>query len=158
MDFRKTLEKYRSVTIPACVACVLVAVIVAYATLGGRGGNLPGKVYFTVDDGATWFAASRDKLPPFQEKGRDAVRVHVFNCDGNTVPGYLERLSASAHETLTKARGDPEALRKAQILLYTGTEVKALKGDKWVPRNSPEGRNISMVPCQNAVNPEEIFP
>src|SRR5688572_24351679 len=131
----------------------------------GNSPNLtPPRLYYTVHDGKTWFDEEANKIPPFDHKGAQAVRVYVFKCgaDGKPFPGYMERYTADAAKKLAElSKGgtdDPMAIEQVQM---TGVEIKKAGGPKWVLRHTAEGEKImSDVKCPDGTttNLEPISP
>lgn len=99
---------------------------------GNRRGRNIAAGYFTVDDGATWFADSLDQIPPFTKDGKEAVRAYIFRCGkGKPFVAYLERYRPEAkkliEEARMKARQNPEAPPDPALhakLMGGGVEVK----------------------------------
>lgn len=62
----------------------------------------PGQeLYFTNDDGKTWFADRWDRATPFDKDGKEAVCATVYDCNGKTFVAYMTRLT-------------PDSIKKAQ--------------------------------------------
>lgn len=117
--------------------------------------EIPGPItelYYTTDDGKTWFADKAELQPPFDKDGKEAVRVYIFTCDERktTFVGYMERLTPEAKKKAEalqkKAETDPSAMADLDMLLQEGVEVKK-PGGKWVKRNTEAGDKIIMVTC-----------
>lgn len=71
----------------------------------GRRGRVITLGYFTVDDGATWFADNIEQIPPFMKDGKEAVRAYIFKCgDAKPFVAYLERYTPEAKKMLEEAR------------------------------------------------------
>jgi hypothetical protein len=93
----------------------------------GERPKLAHKVFFTTDDGKTWFADEADKIPPFEKDGKPAYRVYVYRCgDGKPFVSHLERYTPEAKKLLEEGRannrlGDPDLLEK---IFMNGIEVK----------------------------------
>jgi len=86
-----------------------------------------GKLFFTHDDGKTWFAAPADARVPFTHEGKLAYRAHVFSVDGGKTPfvAYLSKYSPIAGETLVRR---PGVTIWAPVSSATGADVLAVKG------------------------------
>jgi hypothetical protein len=113
------------------------------------------RVFYTIDDGKTYFADSEGKLPPFDLPNGVAVRAHVFNGGSGPFVGYLERFSPEARTVITRvgeaARtakpGDkpPPELAKVADAQRNGRQVKRPKDTAWVSINSAAGQTITRV-------------
>jgi hypothetical protein len=107
MGLRQRLNEDRRVSagIAAVVVVVAVASIVIQVLAGRR--RFPSRLpdaFFSADDGRTFFAAGSDNVPPFDYKGRPAVRAYVYECDGKRFVGYLERYTPEAHQVMLDER------------------------------------------------------
>lgn len=115
---------------------VLVALLVMWSpwkadpTVAGA----TGKSFFSVDDGATWFADDAAKIAPFMHDGKEAARVYVFRY-GNDKPfvNHLERFKPAAKKFLEDLHspshlGPPDVAALKDTGL-SGREVKR-PGDK----------------------------
>lgn len=146
MGIRETLNKNPSITTGVTIGIIVVALIaIIWQAMGNRPNLKPPRIYYTTDEGKSWFDEEASKIPPFDHKGGQAVRVYVYKCgtDGKPFAGYLERYTADAAkkmEALTKGgTDDPMALEQIQT---NGIEVKKVGGPKWIMRNTPEGEKI----------------
>jgi hypothetical protein len=138
------------------VGVALVAIAVAWiawtmtADAGSDAARAQPKGWFTVDDGATWFADLATKSPPFQTAdGKTAVKAVVFKCGhGKTFVAYLERLTPAA-QLATQPPKDGKANPYAgQMAFYEGgTQVKAPKTGSWVSVNDPAATKIITPVC-----------
>ena len=54
------------------------------------------QVFFTDDDGKTWFPDDAKRVPPFDRNGKPAVRAHVYKCGGKTFVNHMERYTPEA--------------------------------------------------------------
>jgi hypothetical protein len=73
---------------------LIVLVLVLMVMYLRSGGALPPRgmqVYFTVDDGKTYFSADRTNIAPWTSDGKEAVRCHVFKCNDQLFVGYLTK-------------------------------------------------------------------
>lgn len=106
------------------------------------------KVYYTVDDGRTWFADDSGKPLPFDHNGQMAVRCFVFKCSTSApFVGYLE--------TLTKA-SDPSSVSSGAAVL-----VKKPGARDWAPIYSRDGLEITgdiRCPDGSGERPQPVSP
>jgi hypothetical protein len=178
MGIRETLNQNPQIATAGTIGIIVVALsIICYQLVCTGGGAVQSgvnKLYFTSDDGATWFADDASKLPPFDKDGKQAVRSYVFTCDGGRTKfvGYLERYSPAAAEQIKKLRdqsaaapsgapsGGPSgggpggggpgneafaARMSLQSAMQSGIEVKR-PGDKdWRSISHPEAQQKTMA-------------
>jgi hypothetical protein len=97
MGLRESLNENKAVVGGAAAGIVVLAVAFIVYRLSGfdeRPTERPNQAWFTVDDGATYFADDIHKEAPFQTaEGKTAVRAHVYKCgdDGQPFVNHLER-------------------------------------------------------------------
>jgi hypothetical protein len=127
-------------------AIVLIAVVALAYQLRAGGGPAPlgsGEVYFSVDDGKTWFAHDAAKLPPFTHEGKQAVRAYVYDCgDGKPFVNHLERYTPQAQkvmaglrEKVAESKGAPPVMAGVQQAAVDGRELKRPGDKEWVRSN-----------------------
>lgn len=140
---------------------VIVGLTVIALQLPGRSAPTGhAQVFFTVDDGKTWFADSASKIPPFDKDGQPAVRAYVYRCpDGTKFVNYLERFRPDAKRAVEEAsKLDPNAkgppnIGAAQAAYIGGREVKRPGDAKWIGTgNFREAAKITAVKCPDGSN------
>jgi hypothetical protein len=99
------------------------------------------RLYFTTDDGKTWFPLDAANRPPFVHDGKPAVRAHVFSTDGGKTGfcAYMSKFTPISPDPLIKQPGDP----------------------RWHPANTPDADFILTVKTpKNAApgKPVEVYP
>jgi hypothetical protein len=64
-------------------------------------------LFFTTDDGKTFFPLAATNRPPFVHEGKPAYQAHVYSCDGGKTAfvGYLSKFSPIADEPLIRTPG-----------------------------------------------------
>jgi hypothetical protein len=157
MGIRQTLGEKKKLGIAvAALAVVLGAVAVGYqvSAMGPARPTAP-QTFYTVDDGKTLFADSTELLPPFDHKGKQAVRAYVYECDGKRFVAYLERFTDQAKRMVkelddavknAKPGGKPPAnLGELTNARRFGREVKRPGDAKWVNIGSKEGLKVMSV-------------
>jgi hypothetical protein len=129
----------------ASVAITLGAFIFIFrASMSGGRPGIPNEAYYSIDDGATFFADSNTLVPPFEYDGKQAVKAQVYSCGQTKFVGYLIRYTPAAKSQLEAANGvGVGAIRAA------GTEIKAaLTGDQgWINSNARGANGIYAVRC-----------
>ena len=108
------------------------------------------RAYYSVDDGATYFADAEEKLAPFDHDGKEAVRAYVYQCDGKPFVAYLERynkdgLAAEAAKTASPG-GRPDA-RQMSFLMAKGRDVKRPGDAKWINKGAKEAADVIRPRC-----------
>ncbi len=113
-------------------------------------------MYYTSDDGKTYFADDASKVTPFDKDGKEAVRCYVFKCaDGKPFVAYLERLEKTSKEKYNAARQQAkkgEMVIDLELIQMEGMEIKKPGDAKWTKRISAEGDRISQVNCPDGNN------
>ena len=94
--------------------------------------------YYTIDDGKSWFRDDPQKVTPFEYKGKQAVRAHVFRGpDGKEFVGYLSRLTPRAADVIRKVQQrkptDPPPTPAEMGVAQGGREYKRPGDAAWVP-------------------------
>jgi len=151
----------------------LLAVVGLFLLLRGRGGEPNAasgdgpridKAWFTTDDGKTWFADDKRKLPPFDHDGKPAVRCWVYSCDGDKAPfaAYLERFEPRAKQRLDTLTASKDSARTAaageiEQLISNGLEVKKPGAGSWIPAASAAALTIRQPVCpSNPTKPAQL--
>ncbi len=170
MGIRETLNQNPAITTGVTIGIIVIALgFIGWQVLSGDGApSAVTKMYYTVDDGATYFADDANKLSPFDHEGKPAVRCYVFTCDKkkSQFVAYLERLTPEAQKKMAAAL---EAQKKAvptapganvpgpfgpetDFIAQEGTEVKKPGAPKWFKRNSVEGEKAVQPSCPDGKN------
>lgn len=165
MSFRQFVNRNPSIMIGVVVVVVLVAGYVLYSQFAPRGSGAVGgnKAYYSVDDGKTFFADSRDKIPPFDYNGQEAVRADVVKCgDGEPYVAYLYKYQAKYKQVLEQVRTDPSQVAPAdRPLMVTADSAGMLRkkpGEKnWAPYNAMGNPTIA-VKCPDGNNAVVVRP
>ena len=92
MGIRQTLNDNPVVTTSVTGVIILAAIFFLFRSScsgpgGGGDGRVPTKLYYTIDDGATYFPDEATKIPPFTHQGKPAYRVLVYKCPDGTTDG-----------------------------------------------------------------------
>jgi hypothetical protein len=145
---RTLLHKRPMVTV---VVCVLVVGSLIYF-FGGFGRGPKGKyqsgdVFFTADDGATYSPADNWQMPPHVDpSGKEWVRARVFQCNGKTSVGYLEKYTPRAYARLMQAENHGQ-LNGLMNEMPGELLVKRPLTGNWVFINSEEGAAVRNIRC-----------
>ena len=153
MESKALIANHRNAVLGAGAAAVLLVGALAWQLTSsgstGGGGSSAAQAFYTTDDGATYFAAPADLIPPADWNGKTAVKAIVFQSGGKKLVGYMERFTPEAKSALAAARGtkagDPATASAAQAL-GSGVEVKKPgAGNKWVSRRSAAAADVLNV-------------
>ena len=144
MGVRESIERHRGWAAGIAAVGILAAAVFAFRASASSPVTAAkaAQGYYTVDDGASFFEAPADLVPPFEHHGKTAVRAAVFTCDGGTTKfvGYLERYPATAKQQIEAAQqalkgGDQQVSPPAAA--FAQVEVKKPgAGGKWVARSA----------------------
>jgi hypothetical protein len=163
VGIRETLNKNPSITTGVTIGIIVIAIAaIVWQMMSGRPNINNIQSFYTVDDGATWFADKAIKNPPFDHDGQQAVRCYVFKCGdkGKEFVGYMERFTSDALKKMEDAKAHPDNSDPMLMedLYTTGMEVKRPGNGKWVLRTNPEADRIqSEVKCPDG-STENILP
>jgi hypothetical protein len=170
VGIRETLNENPRLTTGITIGIIVVVLgFIVWQIKGGlsstpEGGGSSGgtKVYFSDDDGQTYFADDAAKVPPFDHGGKQAVRAHVVKCDGKTFVNYLERFTPEGKKKMEAMGGKPPAGDPTAMdsIRNTGMEVKR-PGDKdWLRASASDPRygEITRWKCKDFETAQELVP
>jgi hypothetical protein len=105
------------------------------------------RVFFSDDDGKSWFPDQPNKVPPFSHSGKEAARAFVYKNNGQPFVAYLQKFTKPVASKMSSNQpiGDAD--------LMAGTLVKRPGETEWTPSNDPRAAGI-MNP-KNPKNPGE---
>lgn len=137
----------------AVVGVALVSIVVQVMATRHRPPTAAPKIYYSDDDGKTYFAASSDLVPPFDHNGNQAVRAYIFQCPGGKpFVGYLERYAPKAHDAIVAGHRTANLERFGRDLKRPGDVNWTKSGDLAVENK------IENVTCPDGGTPELIDP
>src|SRR5579862_9516141 len=93
MSIREGLNSKRSAGTAVAVLCLLLAAWAIYRELRPEGPVRETQVYYSDDDGVTWFSDSPSLIPPFDHNGKEAVRCFLSKVDLKPSVAYLRKCS-----------------------------------------------------------------
>jgi hypothetical protein len=141
---------------------IIIALVLLVAAGGITYWNMSGKagpetttgVYFYDLSKGELFAASSDKVPPFQRGGGSAVRAHVFVCaaGGEQFIGFLEKFGPQAQGMIqgllknTKMGSPEQLIAQGQIPADQHLVASPDAPQEWHPAGSQQGRRITAAP------------
>jgi hypothetical protein len=156
MGIREKLDQHQKLVTIISGAVLLVAVVMIAVQMFGAGDDptQAQRAYFTVDDGATFFVDSAEKIAPFEHNGKTAYGAIVYRCDdGKKFVGALERYTPEAKAWLDSFyAAKPSERDYGMREVYRADKAKQVKkvgtGDtSWVSLESRAGRAITRVKC-----------
>jgi hypothetical protein len=156
VDVRAAIEKHKPWVVAASIAVIAVCLFAARKAY--RGEELPGaidRVYFSDDEGKTYFAAGIENGVDFIHEGKHAYRAYIFRCDsGKPFVGYLGR-RAGGHGDAAGATDSSQVGNSSAAA--GGIEIRKPGEAKWVALNSVEGQAIVRSLCQSG-NLDSVLP
>ena len=157
MGVRDWLGEHQRITLGFVTIVVVIAVgYGVYSVMGNRPAfqsKLP-SLFYTIDDGKTFFVAGSENVPPFDYKGQPAVHAIVFECNGKRFVGYLERYTPAARKAILENRATPQTE-------VAGRELKKPGDTKWVKSNDFAAvARVTDVQCPDGQGgtPEQVGP
>jgi len=168
VGIRETLNQNPGLTTGVTAGIIILAlVLIIWSNLSGGGsasnGGSVSKLYYSDDDGKTWYADDVSKVPPYDHNGKQAVRAHVYKCkDGKLFVGYLEELNSDYRTKLEKAKSAPGG-RGALLedAMIGGMEFKKPgPNNKWVRQMTPDAQKVLDVTCPDGSREtlEQVIP
>jgi hypothetical protein len=120
--------------------------------------------WYSVDNGATWFQDSAERIPPFEHEGKQAVRLHLYSCDDGktTFVGYLQKLPEEVFKKYRDKGIDPAKVDDDELAADSGWLVKRPADTDWVSSKGG-GQAYQAVTVVHSPNgqpgtPVEVFP
>ena len=152
----------------AIVMSVCVVATVGYAAFVASGGStgsasLPSQMYFSADDGKTYFADDSARIPPFDHYGKQAHLAGVFRCPGKQpFVAYVLRYSPEGAAELAKI---PASLRisadpAVNAIKASTAEAKRPGAKAWTPATADAFGALLVPACPHghAEVPEQVLP
>ncbi len=143
MSIREMLNRNAATAKAVALAlCVLGVGAIGYQAMSAGPAERPvtDEAFFTVDEGATWFADEADKLSGFEHEGKPAYRAHVYRpVGGEPFVGYIERLTPEARSKLEGLSPNPKDRDQSAVnaILLTGREIKKPGDTRWLKATDP---------------------
>ena len=169
MHIRDWLRAHPSAATGIAAGALVVAVVLMLLQIRGSGAPEPevqDQIYYSADDGASFFPAQRQQSPIKTEDGRTAVKAHVYKClecEGTPLfINHLERHAAQGAATQPSAdepagptvpyQNYKEATQ--MVRAYSAIQVKKPQQRQWVPAGTANATAIMTGRCPvNANHP-----
>jgi len=152
MDIREKVNQNPGIAIGSACAVIIVAIGIAVLQLRGSSvteqAAVSGKLFFTTDDGKTWFSDDTKNIPPYAKDGKEAVRAYVYQAgNGTKFVGFLERYSPAGKKALEAVIARPEALAAGDPFLEAAGQLQWKKpGDaNWIDADDPRVEAVMKV-------------
>jgi hypothetical protein len=117
MGVRESLNENKRLGLGVATGVVVVGLaIISFQVFGGsKGGGIdqPTQVFYTDDNGKTFFKDDVYKVSPFDRSGKKAYRAEVFQCDdGKQFVGLIYRHNALGRKAMEEylAKGADDRL------------------------------------------------
>jgi hypothetical protein len=169
MGIRERLRQKPSLAAAAAVLFLVVAAVIVARTYWPEKKADLDQALYTDDDGQTWFADSKFRVPPFDHNGKQAVVAQVYSyADGKKqFCAYLARFTPEAKRQLeaaladAKRRGQPPGsvgLYRDRGFMSRGTEVK-LPGPNgpWIPFSDPKALAVFSIHSPDGSEADQVF-
>lgn len=172
MSLRETLNK-RPILTAGIVLCMVGSAVglMLWPESRPEAPPRPTQMYFSTDDGKTWFGDDVRKIAPFEKDGKQAVLVHLYRCGkGEPFVGYLERMTPEAKRIRERreaamasggagaAQGPHAKTMTDGLAIAQGVEVKRPGEAQWVRMLSPAGQQIRAAKCPEGGEPQPVLP
>lgn len=158
MSLREAINRRPAVAKALALSLLFVATaLIVYqlrADAGARREPIT-EAFYSVDDGATYFADDVNKVSGFDHAGRPAYRAYVFrNGDGEPFVGYLERYAPEVRAELVKRTAEAGAAAPGAAGVPARAQTKALvkarqvkkPGDAdWVAADDPQVSRVLAI-------------
>lgn len=156
MGIRETLNKNPAITTAGTIVIILLALgVITWEMLPKSSVKLAAGVYYTDDDGQTWFPDLMSKTPPFDHGGKTAVQAWVFSCPGKAPwVAYLQKYTDDMKATLD----DPNHSEIGDSELRSNTLVKKPGDTEWQTASSTKGQALTKVTCPDGSPAPGVFP
>ncbi|HEY8665465.1 MAG TPA: hypothetical protein VIL86_02310 [Tepidisphaeraceae bacterium] len=171
MGIREKLNENPAITTGATAGIIIIALIfIIWSVKGPSVPNAPTKAYYTIDDGASYFADDIQKIAPFDHDGKQAVRCYVWKCKGGKpFISHLEKYTDEAKKQIEEAmkqmpqgpNGKSPAGPMPMMMIestMTGKLVKKPGKGEWLNQVAPEAQEVTKLQCPDGGSMETIEP
>jgi hypothetical protein len=169
MEIRRAIQGKPVVGAGIGVFCILLAgLIIAKQFWPEKKANLS-QVFYSDDDGRTWFRDSVYLAPPFDHNGKEAVIAEIYSYDDGSKEfcGYLAKYTPAAKARLEHALADAQkagqplgsvALYRDPSFVGSGTLVKKPgSGNSWVTFSDPRSIDVRTVRAPDGTVVDQVF-
>ena len=116
------------------------------------------RVYYTTDDGQSWFVDDAKRVPPFSKDGKEAVKACVFRTGLGRPPfvGFLVRYTPEGKKRLENALAEGIKLDPAE--LAEQREFKRVGVETWLKLSDDGAGWRKGIIGPDGKPAEEVFP
>lgn len=154
MSIRALANKNPAIIIAGIVLCLGIC---GWSVVRTVAPSRPGQeLYFTNDDGKTWFADRWDRATPFDKDGKEAVCAAVYDCNGKQFVAYVTRLTP---DSIKKAAQNGGKLQQASTANPPLRKEYKKPGDtRWrdIEGNFAEMQRYLTIDCANGPAMQEL--
>ncbi len=159
MALREFFSQNPKAVATGTVLVLAACLVVIFSELNGGGKPrlpiMPDQAFYTTDDGATLFADSLSKVSPIDHNGHQAVRAHVYSCDGgrHRWVQYLEKMTEK-EKTIAES---PEQSRSHSF----DPLIKKPGDSKWVHQSDLTAPAMMIPKCPDGMGsgvPQPVAP
>jgi len=167
MGIRQTINERPAVGVGLAAGLVVVALaIILWQVIGSRAGTRlrafnPDQEFFSDDDGKSFFADAKSKLPPLMHNGKPAYIARVYRCGDKGTPfvGYLVKYPDDVRQRLEaelKSGSSPVVVSREG---NSGMLVKKPGQTVWVNRTQMDQyEKVTNVDCPDKQEVESVRP
>ncbi len=158
MGLRETIQKNPSLVSTAALGLIVLAVGLTFLGQSRAADDGYPNVYWTSDDGKTFFEDRLDLLPPHvNDKGVEQVRAFVFRDGPQGTPfvAYLMKYTPEGKAKLQEVVGSGKPLSEGlRSLPPQATLYKKPGTGNWIPEPQARAQGLLRVGGSEAVLPE----
>lgn len=151
MGMREFLNEHR--TVVTVVIGIAIVACLFWITWQSKGPSdtVVEQLYFTDDDGKSFFADDALRIAPYDRGGKTAVKAYVYDCGGTRTVHYMERYTEAgqkaAAESLKLTNGREITIPDS---VANATEYKRPGEADWKPEPPgplpcPDGKTLTWV-------------
>jgi hypothetical protein len=141
VGIRETLNKNSTLTTIGTICIVVLALLVIVFEMRPKAVKLAHALYYSSDDGKTWFPDEMTKNAPFDKDGQEADLAHVYSCNGGApFVLYLEKLTPDMKATLDNPDHGDVNVDAASLVKKPGDAT-------WLKKTSKDGKELLAPKC-----------
>jgi len=168
VNLRQSLNQNPKLAVVLAAGGILIALLAAVWALWPGNGlasantGQPGQVFFSSDDGKTFFADDPSKIPPFEKDGKQVYRAYVFRgADGKPFVSCLARYTPQVKQQLQAIYARPPEQRNPMVIAQLELdclEVKAPGQSEWLSRSDPRAADLTMPRLPDGSYAQPVVP
>jgi hypothetical protein len=161
MGVREKMNEKPAYAVAAIIGVIVVSGLFMYLHLRDDTAGIVSKMYYSDDDGKTYFADSTSRIFPFDHNGKPAYRAYVFQGSGPPFVAYLSGYTPDAKAQLEQLKGkenDPDSAAIISRLQNTAIVVKKPGDSTWFAQGSAEGQKIAQVQAADSTPIHQVLP